>query len=149
MAEEVKIQDPLKAIAEIKKSLDKMFQDFWSNFPKIEEVVGFYEPPYDLEDAGDSFILRIDLPGFTKDEVKIKVSDDTMEINAEYGAEKKEAEKNKNYVVKQRIYKGVHKVISFPLKIRPEEAKARFYDGVLEVVLPKAEATKEREIPIE
>jgi len=139
----------LNAFTRIKKEVDRIFSETLSKLPRGMVSWGLYEPPYDLEDAGNEYILRIDVPGFYKDEIKIRVTEDSVEIKAEYSEEKKEEDSKRNYVVKQRVYEGFHKVVNLPGKIKPNEAKAMLINGVLEIHLPKSETSREVEIQIE
>ncbi|RLE82457.1 MAG: hypothetical protein DRJ51_01335 [Thermoprotei archaeon] len=144
-------EDPLQAIVELKKQIDEMFNNILASFPRTFEVAGFYEPPYDLEEAENEFIIRVDLPGFSRDEIKVKVSEDSVEIKAEKSEEWKSEERNRKYVVKQRIYESYHRVIKLPEKIDtdPSKIKAILDNGVLELRLPKAGYRREVELTIE
>lgn len=140
------LEESLKTIADIKKEIDKLFREAWSHFPRVYEYFGFYEPPFDLEDTGNEYIIYMDIPGFSKDEIKIKVSEDLVEVKAEKGEEFTET---RNFIVKQRVYRGFHKVIKLPTKVRPDEAKAVLENGVLQITLPKAGISREVEIKVE
>ncbi|OYT63011.1 MAG: hypothetical protein B6U69_00200 [Thermofilum sp. ex4484_15] len=139
----------LDAFTKMKKEVDRIFSETVSKLPRGMISWGLYEPPYDLEDAGNEYILRIDVPGFRKEEIKIRVTEDSVEVKAEYSKEKKEEDSRRNYVVKQRVYEGFHKVVNLPSKIKPNEAKAVLTNGVLEIHLPKSETSREVEIQIE
>jgi len=140
------LEESLKTIADIKKEIDKLFREAWSHFPRVYEYFGFYEPPFDLEDTGNEYIIYMDIPGFSKDEIKIKVSEDLVEVKAEKGEEFTET---RNFIVKQRVYRGFHKIIKLPAKVRPDEAKAVLENGVLQITLPKAGISREVEIKVE
>ena len=146
MCGKMSLEDSLKTIAEIKKEIDRLFREAWSHFPMIHEFTGFYEPPYDLEDAGGEYVVYMDIPGFSKDNIRIKVSEDIVEVRAE---KEEEFAETRNFIVKQRVYKGFYKVIKLPAKVRPDDAKATLQNGVLQIILPKAGVSKEVEVHIE
>jgi len=141
----------LDAIAQLRREIEKAFENLLVNFPATSQIFKTFEPPYDLEDRGDVYVVRIDLPGFKKDEIKVKVAEDRIEVIAEKSEEKKAEDKSRNYIVRQRVYERMYRVIRLPEKIipTPERIKARLEDGVLELELPKAGVTREVEIKLE
>gem|GEM_PF-390008 len=145
------VKDVYKEMARLQKEFEQTFRDIWSKLPKIPVPIsfGFFEPAYDIEDKENEIVLYVDLPGFTRDEIKIRVTEDSVEIRAEKSESRKLEEKSKNYVVKQRVYEGFYKRIVLPVKVKPEEARAKLVNGVLELILPKSEAKKEVEISVE
>ncbi len=137
-------------IAKIQRDIDQSFKDFWvRNYKYFPEKFSVIEPLYDIEDRGDRIVIYMDAPGFSKNEIKIRVTEDTVEIIAEKSKERIEEEKNRKYYVKQRLYQRLYKKIQLPCKVRPEQAKARFKDGVVIIEIPKSGAEKEVEINIE
>ncbi len=145
------VKEVYKQIAKLQKEVEQTFRDIWSRLPQLPIPVtfGYFEPAFDIEDQGDEYVIYIDLPGFTRDEVKIRVTEDTVEVRAEKSEERKLADKNRNYIVRQRVYEGFYKKIDLPGKVRPESARARLADGVLEIHLPKSEKKREIEVSVE
>lgn len=94
----------------------------------------------DVEDMGDFFEMTADLPGFSKDEVKIELNGDQLMISADKNEEKEV--KEKNYVYKERRSGSYRR--SFDISgIDKEGIEGSFADGVLKLVLPKVEEEKE------
>jgi HSP20 family protein len=93
--------------------------------------------------------VYVDLPGFKKSEIKIRVTEDSLEVFAEKNEERVKEEDSRKYIQRQRLYKNVYKKITLPTKIRPEQARARIEDGVLIVSIPKSGAEKEVEVKVE
>ncbi|RLF22961.1 MAG: hypothetical protein DRM97_05210, partial [Thermoprotei archaeon] len=68
-----------EAVLELQKNVDKVFKSFLARMPtpdNISDIV--YEPPIDLIDLGDSLLLIVDVPGFRRSEVRIKVTDTSV-----------------------------------------------------------------------
>lgn len=143
------INEILSNVAKVQRELEGMFRDFWSRFFKYKPLLGYGEPPADVEDRENELVIYIDLPGFSKEEIKIKVTEDMLEVRAEKSEGRKLTEKSRNYVVRERIYESFYKRINLPIKVRPEQAKAKLDNGVLEVHLPKSEAAREIEVKLE
>ncbi|HIH90704.1 archaeal heat shock protein Hsp20 [Ignicoccus hospitalis] len=82
-----------------------------------------FEPLVDVMEEDDKVTVVAELPGAEKDKIKVKVGEDYVEIRARNG-------------------KKYYKRVALPTKVKPETAKARFNNGVLEIVIEKKEKKK-------
>ncbi len=91
------------------------------------------EPPADVVDEGDKFVIIMDLPGFKKDNIKVRVGLDYVEVSAtsehQVNGKLLRAERLSNFKVYRRI--------ALPSKIRVSDVKAHLRDGMLTIILPK------------
>jgi HSP20 family protein len=100
-------------------------------------------PPVDLIDKGDRFIVRADVPGLLKEDLKIEITKNTLEISGETKHETTQEEDK--YKIFERSYTSIHRRLSFPEKVKPDEAAATLKNGVLELEVPKAAPTKDED----
>jgi HSP20 family protein len=93
--------------------------------------------------------MRADLPGVEPDNVEIYTTEDAIRIRGEM--KKEEEHKEGGFIRFERRYGTFDRTIPLPVEIQPDQAKASFRNGVLEVTLPKTEQAKAkmRKIPIE
>ena len=84
------------------------------------------EPLVDVIDHDDEIWIVADLPGASKDKIKVKATEDKVIIRAEDG-------------------KKYYKVVELPSKVKPETAKASYKNGVLEIRIKKVKPAKEGE----
>jgi HSP20 family protein len=75
------------------------------------------------------------MPGIAKDKIDVALTKDGIEISAETDVEKED--KEKNFVVRERVYSHIYKQLSFPEEVIPEKAESTFRNGLLEVNIPK------------
>ena len=145
------VREVYRQMAQLQKEVEQRFRDIWSRLSRlsIPMTIGYFEPAFDIEDTGEELVVYMDLPGFSRDEVKIRVTEDSVEVKAEKSEERREEERNRNYIVRQRVYEGFYKRIHLPCKVRPEAARARLVNGVLEIHIPKSGAKREVEISVE
>jgi HSP20 family protein len=101
----------------------------------LEPVVPVREATVDLVDEGNRFVVHAELPGVAKDKIDVSLTKDSIEISAETDVEREN--KEKNFVVRERVYSHVYKQLSFPEEVIPEKADSTFRDGLLEVNIPK------------
>ncbi|NOZ81606.1 MAG: Hsp20/alpha crystallin family protein [Candidatus Micrarchaeota archaeon] len=132
-------EDSFEALGRIHEDIHRFMKSFWDQETRFM--------PVDIEDAGDSLVVKADLPGFSKKDVKVRVFDNSVEILAR--KEREEETKEKNFYRRERSYGEVARVIPLPEEVEAEGAKARFENGVLEIVIPKKEKSGGREIEIE
>jgi len=108
----------------------------------------FAEMPVDVSETDNEIIVRADLPGFKKEEISIRASTDSLEIEAEH--KEKKIKKGERFYQAERKFGRVFRRIQLPEPVDYENAKARMEDGVLTVVLPKKEKAKvKKEIKVE
>lgn len=101
----------------------------------LEPIVPVREATVDLVDEGNRFVVHAELPGVAKDKIDVALTNDGIEISAETDVQTED--KEKNYVVRERLYSHVYKQLSFPQEVIPEKAESTFKDGLLEVRIPK------------
>ncbi|PLJ77728.1 Hsp20/alpha crystallin family protein [Infirmifilum sp. SLHALR2] len=151
MSDAGKIAEELaEAVARLQKELNDALRSVWAKYSSLyPDRLRVYDPLYDIEDRGDSIAVYVDVPGFRKNEIKIRVTEDTLEVIADKSEERVKEENDRKYIQRERLYKSVYKKISLPVKVRPEQARARLEDGVLVVLLPKSGAEREVEVKLE
>ena len=122
------------------------FDDFSSDFFKPFFESGFNgmmradrTMKVDVRDDGDRYTLEADMPGVSRDDVKVEVANGVLTISAEYNQEKEDKAEDDKYVYRERRYGSMSR--SFNVEgIREEDIAAEFKDGVLKLVLPKQES---------
>jgi len=99
--------------------------------------------PVRIGEADDELILRAELPGFSKDEIKLKVTPEALIISAE--KRKQSIEKKKDFFRAEKGFSSASRMITLPEEVKTQGVKAKFEDGFLEVVMPKKEVRKKEE----
>ncbi|MDH2900439.1 MAG: Hsp20/alpha crystallin family protein [archaeon] len=107
------------------------------SFPRIEWPISNL-PSVDLADRGKEFIITADLPGYSKEDVDIRVTEHWLKIKAESKKSKEVENKKKNYIQKERVYSSFARVIPFPESVTSSGMKATMKNGVLEIIVPKS-----------
>lgn len=101
-----------------------------------------WSPQVEVHERDGQLIVRADLPGLSKDDVKVDINDDALTIQ---GERKQEHEENREgYYRSERSYGSFFRTIPLPEGINAEAAKASFRDGVLEVTMPMPQRTERR-----
>jgi len=121
-----------RSIENLRKEMEKAF----SSFPSIS-MPTMPRTSCDIIDEGNQFRVKMDTPGIKKNELKLNVTDNSIEVTGEH----KEEEKKKNYLRKERHSISYYQTIPLSEKIIPGKVKAKLTDGVLDITLPKTTPT--------
>ena len=111
---------------------------------KSREFYEFVLPPVDMIEEGDNLVVKIDMPGFTKKDIKLSIQGNVLSINA-----KKDEEVTGTVIWKQRP-NVIDKKIQIPMRIKEGEEQvdsAKYVDGVLTITIPME--TTAKKIPIQ
>jgi HSP20 family protein len=95
-----------------------------------------WSPKIDVLQREGQFVVRVDLPGMSKDDVKVEVTDGVVTIHGERKQEKKE--ERKGYCYSECSYGSFYRAIPLPDGAEASKATAEFRKGVLEVTVPAA-----------
>ena len=108
--------------------------------------LGTLAVPVDLWETKDAYHLRADLPGMTPDELEINATSESLSISGEVKGQADVTEDG--WLRQERRVGKFQRAFSLPVAIDPSKVEATFENGVLSLVLPKAESTKPRTIKV-
>jgi len=128
---------------DFRKSFDVMMRPYFPPETRMQEsgMLPVRYAPLDLIDEGPHYSIHAELPGFTKDDVDVRIDSDGMSIRAKKETEKEE--KKKNYLHRERVYSSFERAVSFPEEVDPAKAEGKMNNGVLELKIPKKEPRPE------
>lgn len=133
------------------RAFTRLWEDFWneslSMFGRMEEDSIVWAPRMDVEETDDAYIIHADLPGIDKKNLHISLQDNVLTIKGERKYEEKK--ETKNHFQLERAYGNFYRTITLPEKVKEEEIKAKYKDGVLTITLPKSEEAKPKMIEIQ
>jgi HSP20 family protein len=149
-------ESPFQAMRRMAEDMDRIFERLgfgltWPRFRFPEFLPAEFEeawlPEVEVFERDNRFVVRTDLPGVKKDDVKVEVSDDMLVLCGERKHE--EEERRRGFYRSERSYGSFYRSIGLPEGVNPEDAKASFENGVLEVEMGLTEGKpKAREIRI-
>ena len=140
--------DPFKELLTLQERMNRLFDEV---LPKAREEEGLargvWSPAVDIYETEDSIVLKAELPGISKDDVTVEVKDNVLVLKGEKRFEKDV--KEENYHRMERAYGAFQRSFTLPNIVDKNRIKARYKDGILEVILPKAEEAKPKHIKVE
>lgn len=96
----------------------------------------------DVRETENGYDVFVDLPGFKKEDVKLDLQNGYLTISANRSNDHDEKDAEGHYIRQERYTGSCARSFYVGEEIKPEDVKASFKDGILELSLPKAEAKK-------
>ncbi len=129
---------------QVRRSFDNFMTPIFQ-WPSLLPRIDTLSPPaLDLEDNGDHYRATVELPGYNKDAVDVKVSEDTLEIRAEKKSE--DEQKNGNYLQRERSYSSIQRSFTLPEEVLPSKTESTMKNGILSITLPKKQPTQKESL---
>lgn len=136
--------------------MDRVFDDFRSEWeslllsPRSMTAESVRQPLVDLADNGSEYLVKAEIPGIKKEDLKIEVAQDNLEISGETSVEEKQEDKETGYIRRERRYSRFHRTLPLPENVLTDKVEAELKDGVLTVKLPKAAPPekKTKKVPV-
>jgi HSP20 family protein len=130
--------------------LDRLFDSFLHGIGREDSPWGAMKswgPPVDVEETDNEVTVRAEIPGVTPDDLQLSISGNALVISGE----KKETVTKRpeaGYVVQERRYGAFRREVPLPTAVDPDDVKAEYENGVLQVRLKKSAEALPRRIPI-
>ena len=111
--------------------LDTMFNDGWNG-----SLIRNNNLSVDIIEKENEFELTADLPGFEKKEINLSIQDKVLSLIANH---KSSSDSKESYRLRERNSKSFNRSFTLPENVIEEKINAKFKNGSLKVILPKAE----------
>lgn len=132
--------EPMRDLDHITNSFQRLFGEF-PGF-QINPIDGF-NPRIDISENSKSIIVEAEIPGVSKDDLKLTLEDNILTLEGE--KKKVDEDKDTNYYREERVYGSFKRSFTLPVEVNPDKVDAKFENGMLRVEMKKAEPKKEKE----
>jgi HSP20 family protein len=129
----------------LQQEMNRLFSNFLGDRAPRQLGFGVF-PPLNVSEDPNGLYVRTELPGVKSEDIEISIEGDNLTLRGE--RKLPETKTGVSYHRREREAGRFRRVISLNVKIDPDGVKAHFKNGVLEVVLPKAEELKPRQIAV-
>ncbi len=121
-------------------------ESMFDTLPKWNERS--FDPAVELSEDDKQYNLSVDLPGLKKEDIKVEMKENTLQIS---GERQRESTQDKNIRVQrfEKTYGYFSRSFTLPHAIQADKIEAHFENGVLELRIPKAEIAQPRKIQIQ
>lgn len=115
-----------------------LFDGFFEPFDRLFESLawptgqlGTRQPVLDMQDRGNHYSITAELPGFTKDEVEVKVDGHGLELRAE------KTERESDDGALRSSSRSFYQYVSLPAESVPQKVEGTMRNGILQLTIPK------------
>jgi len=122
------------------------FDKFFEDMPNLPEKMTTFTPAVDVYQDKNNVVVETPLAGVDPEKVNIYVENDVLKI--EGSSEHKSEVDEKNYYRKEVRAGSFYRAVALPTEVKGDQAKATFENGMLKVIIPKAEAVKPKTIKV-
>lgn len=105
-----------------------------------------WAPAVDIREEKDCFLVTADLPGVSKENIKISLEHNVLTLRGERHLEKTANEKG--YTRKERMHGEFYRRFSLPESVDEHQISAQYVHGVLSITLPKKNISTQKSINI-
>lgn len=137
---------PFRELSRMQSAFDKMFSDLTEKKLMGTDLEGRFAPSCEVSEDEKNYLMKFDLPGISKDQVKIEMSDGQLTVTAERREEKKTD--NKKTYVSEISYGSYMRSFTLPPNVDDKKVDAKFENGVLSITIPKSEPSSSKKIEV-
>jgi len=141
------VWDPFRRLSSLRDEIDRLFDSPLSRLSEATQpFLSGWLPAVDLFEDKDTLTLKAELPGMKKEEIDISLHDGVLTVSGERKAENKYD--NAEVCRSERFVGRFQRSVALPSLVDADKTKATYKDGILTVVLQKAEEAKPKQIDI-
>ena len=144
--------NPARELLNMEREFNKLFNSFGKRLSIGElDSLDEYEnaiwmPLADIKEDKNNYFVMLDLPGISKDEVKVAYNNGQLSVSGERKQEKETMDSKFQRV--ERVFGRYYRSFTLPQKVKEDKIEAEFKDGQLKITVPKAEEAKPKELEI-
>jgi HSP20 family protein len=149
MANYITRWDPFREAVTLREAMDRLFEDSYVPARRqaerqAEQREQVWRLPLDAYITAEEIVVVANMPGVKPEKVEITIEGDTLTIKGERPAPLE----NVDYVLQERSYGKFQRTLNINIPVDANKAEAKFEDGLLTLIVPKAEAVKPKTIQI-
>ncbi len=139
--------DPMRGFENISRKMNSFMNEFEKGF---SFEFGSFSPRIDIAEDEKNIFIHAEVPGIAKEDIKVTINDDNvLTIKGHKKRESKSDDTNsKSFIRVERSFGEFQRSFMLPENVNKDSINAKFENGVLDIVLDKAEPEKPKEIEV-
>ncbi len=143
--------DPFRDLTSIQDEINQMFDRVFGRRGSVaggESAAGraAWAPAVDISERQDAYVVTAEVPGVKPEDLDVTMEDGLLTIQGERHVEEETSDRQYHRV--ERRYGSFRRSVTLPSQVRADAIEASYSDGVLQVVVPKAEEAKPKKITV-
>jgi HSP20 family protein len=103
----------------------------------------------DVSEKDNAYVVKADIPGVKKEDIKVRIDDNVVQIDAEVKQEKETKSDGGKVLRSERYYGAISRAFSLAQNVDESKAQAKYADGVLTLELPKKAAATSKNLTVQ
>jgi HSP20 family protein len=145
MANEPQAWSPFRELDRFRRDFDDLFDRFLGG--RLTQQSSGNGPALESYVDGGKFVVRADLPGIDPKDVEITATGDQLTIRGK--RQQQREERGRDFIHREVAYGNFERVVKLPGGVKPDQIKASYNNGVLELTVPLPEQSRTRKVPIQ
>jgi HSP20 family protein len=143
--------DPFRDLTSIQEEINQMFDRVFGRRETGQRREGgltttAWAPSVDISERKDAFVVTAEVPGIKPEDIEVTLEDGLLTIKGERRMEEETSDRQYHRV--ERRYGSFRRSITLPSQVQADAIDASYSEGVLQVVVPKAEEAKPKKITV-
>src|SRR6266849_667373 len=139
--------DPFRDLNVLQDRMNRLFTDAGRGWRTDEPAATTtWSPAVDIFETENEIVVKAELPGVDRKDIGLNLENNVLTLKGERKFEKETKEENYHRI--ERAYGGFSRAFSIPATVDEEKIRADYKDGVLQILLPKKEQSKPKQIKI-
>lgn len=143
--------NPFSEMKQLQQQMNQMFNDSFFHLksgthselsPMLSGMA--IAPRFDIDDEGDRFIVKLDMPGVDKSNINIELKDRTLTISANRNESVNEKDAEGKVLRHERYSGNFQRSITLPSDVKADAIQAKYENGVLTITIPKDQQQKQQ-----
>jgi HSP20 family protein len=140
--------DPFSELNALRQYMNRFLETPWQRGGRGGWGIEGYGPRVDIYQTEDEVVASAELPGIeSKEDIELSVTEDTLIIRGEF--KRAQGLKDDNFYHSERYYGTFSRTVPLPAEVRPDQARATYRNGILEVRIPKSDQGKKKPVRID
>ncbi len=136
--------DPFREMLSLRQMMDRVFDESFHR--QLGGAEDWNIPSVDMYQTEKELVVKAVLPGMKPEDIQISVTGDILTLRGEIKQEQET--KDATYHVRERRFGSFSRSLPLPAPVITDQAKAEFENGVLTLILPKAEEARPKTITV-
>ncbi len=132
--------------AEIDSVFDRFMRGMWPSSMLDAGLFGSSWPRCDLIERDDKFIVSLEVPGVSPEDIQIDLSGDLLTVRGEKKLEHEESGRDFRY--SEREFGSFSRSLRLPASVNPDKVDAKYKNGVLTIELERQASANSRRVPV-
>jgi HSP20 family protein len=136
---------PFRDMKQMEDTMDRLYRGFGA-FQNVHDGAEDWDILMDVIQKNDTIEVNASLPGIKPEDINVTVEDNVLTIKAERKSETET--KDTKYLIRERTSGSYFRALRLPDTVDTEKIESHYENGVLKVIMPKAEEKKKKQIQV-